>query len=63
MGAVGRYSFSAGFWDSICELKHTVNPFSITKRYADDLRRKLIVDNAYSRDLVDRHVGLDAFWS
>jgi hypothetical protein len=61
-----------------------VNPFSVTKRYADDLRRKLsvfqsltgtrkglqlvlvttagIVDNAYSRDLVDRHVGLDAFW-
>jgi hypothetical protein len=70
---------------SICELKHTVNPFSVTKRYADDLRRKLsvfqsrtgtrkglqlvlvttagLVDNAYSRDLVDRHVGLDALWA
>lgn len=28
---------------SVCELKHTVNPFTITKRYADDLRRKLAI--------------------
>ena len=28
---------------SVCELKHTVNPFVITKRYADDLRRKMAV--------------------
>lgn len=28
---------------SVCELKHTVNPFVITRRYADDLRRKLAV--------------------
>ncbi len=28
---------------SVCELKHTVNPFIITKSYADDLRRKLAV--------------------
>jgi AAA+ ATPase superfamily predicted ATPase len=70
---------------SVCELKHTVNPFTITKRYAEDLRRKLavfqretrtrknlqlvlittagVLANAYSRDLVDRQVELDAFWS
>jgi len=70
---------------SVCELKHTVNPFVITKRYAADLRRKLavfaaetgtrkglqlvvvatagLVENAHSRDLVDRQVGLDAFWN
>jgi hypothetical protein len=70
---------------SVCELKHTVNPFTITKRYAEDLRRKLavfqretgtrknlqlvlvttagVLVNAYSRDLVDRQVELDAFWS
>lgn len=70
---------------SVCELKHTVNPFVITKRYAEDLRRKLavfqqetrtrknlqlvlvttagVLANAYSRDLVDREVGLDMFWS
>lgn len=69
---------------SVCELKHTVNPFTITKRYAEDLRRKLavfqretgtrknlqlvlvttagVLANAYSRDLVDRQVELDAFW-
>lgn len=69
---------------SICELKHTVNPFAITKRYADDLRRKVavfqretktrkslqlvlittagLVATSWSRDLVDREVGLDAFW-
>ena len=28
---------------SVCELKHTVNPFVITKRYAAELRRKLAV--------------------
>jgi len=28
---------------SVCELKHTVNPFSITKRYAQALRNKLAV--------------------
>lgn len=70
---------------SVCELKHTVNPFAITKRYAEELRRKLavfqhetrtrknlqlvlvttagVLANAYSRDLVDREVSLDAFWS
>ncbi len=70
---------------SICELKHTVNPFTITKRSAEELRQKLavfqhatrtrkslqlvlvttagVLANAYSRDLVDREVGLDAFWS
>ena len=70
---------------SVCELKHTVTPFAITKRYAEELRRKLavfqhetrtrknlqlvlvatagVLANAYSRDLVDREVGLDAFWS
>jgi hypothetical protein len=70
---------------SVCELKHTVNPFAITKRYAEELRRKLavfqqetrtrknlqlvlvttagVLGNAYARDLVDREVGLDAFWS
>jgi hypothetical protein len=26
---------------SVCELKHTVNPFAITKRYAEELRRKI----------------------
>jgi len=70
---------------SVCELKHTVNPFAITKRYAEELRQKLavfqhethtrkslqlvlvttagVLANAYSRDLVDHEVGLDAFWS
>ena len=70
---------------SVCELKHTVNPFAITKHYAEALRRKLavfqheprtrkslqlvlvttagVLANAYARDLVDREVGLDAFWS
>jgi len=28
---------------SVCELKHTVNPFAITKRYAQALRNKLAV--------------------
>jgi uncharacterized protein len=70
---------------SVCELKHTVNPFVISKRYAEELRRKLavfqaetrtrkslqlvlvttagVLANAYARDLVDREVGLDAFWA
>lgn len=28
---------------SVCELKHTINPFTITKAYATELRRKLAV--------------------
>lgn len=70
---------------SVCELKHTVNPFVVTKRYAEDLRRKMAVlkqvtgtrkglqlvmvataglaDTSHARDIVDRRVDLDAFWS
>jgi AAA+ ATPase superfamily predicted ATPase len=70
---------------SVCELKHTVNPFVITKRYAAELRRKLavfqtstgtrkglqlvlvttsgLVDNAYAREVVDRHVDAEAFFA
>ena len=34
---------------SICELKHTAEPFAITRRYADDLRRKLAVFRSQTR--------------
>jgi uncharacterized protein len=34
---------------SVCELKHTVHPFVITRRYADELRRKLAVFQAATR--------------
>lgn len=69
---------------SVCELKHTTNPFVIAKRYAEDLRRKLavfqansrtrkglqlvlittagLIENAHAREVVDRHVGLDALF-
>ncbi|MBI5533484.1 MAG: AAA family ATPase [Deltaproteobacteria bacterium] len=69
---------------SVCELKHTVNPFVITKGYAEALKRKLavfqastgtrkalqlvlvttagLVDNAHAREVVDRHVGIEAFF-
>lgn len=70
---------------TVCEIKLTDGPFTITKRYAEDLRRKLtafrdhtrtkkglhlvfitsygLTQNAYSDELVDRSITMDALFS